>query len=143
MPYKNVTPPQAKELLDGGEGWIYVDVRTEAEFAAGHPAGAFNLPVAIGTPPQLAMNPEFLAVLKANWKKEQKLVFGCAAGGRSARACEFAAHAGYGALANVTGGFHGARSPLGVVEKGWAAHGLPVESGTPAEHAYDALRRKV
>jgi rhodanese-related sulfurtransferase len=143
MPYRNVTPAQAKELLDGGEGWIYVDVRTEAEFAAGHPAGAFNLPVAIGTPPQLAMNPEFLAVLKANWKKDQKLVFGCAAGGRSARACEFAANAGYSALVNMSGGFHGARTPLGAVEKGWVACNLPVESGASHDHAYDALRRKV
>lgn len=149
MPYLNVTPPQAKELLDenngkaDGNGWTYIDVRTEAEFAAGHPAGASNLPIALGTPPQMTMNPEFLAVLKASFKKDRKLLFGCASGGRSARACEFAANAGFLALANMTGGFHGARSPQGAMEKGWAACGLPVETVCASDKSYEALRRNV
>jgi rhodanese-related sulfurtransferase len=143
MPYLNVPPPQAKELLDQGDGWIYVDVRTEAEFAAGHPAGAYNLPLALGTPPNMVVNPEFLAVLKASFKKTSKLLFGCASGGRSSRACELAANAGFLALANMSGGFMGARTPLGVVEKGWAACGLPVEKECARDHSYEALRRNV
>lgn len=140
MPYLNVPPQQAKELLDT-EGWNYVDVRTEAEFAQGHPDGAFNLPLALGTPPQMALNPEFLAVLKANFKKDARLLFGCASGNRSARACEIAANAGYLALANLAGGFHGARSPLGTVEPGWASCGLPVATVCRRERSYEALRR--
>lgn len=143
MPYLNVSPPQAKELLEANDGWTYIDVRTEAEFVQGHPAGAVNLPIALGTPPQMTMNPEFLAVLKANFKKERKLLFGCASGGRSARACEFAANAGYLALANMIGGFHGGRAANGAVEKGWAACGLPVATAAPAAATYEALRRSV
>ncbi len=143
MPYLNLPPPQAKELLDAGDGWIYIDVRTEAEFAAGHPAGARNIPIATGQPPNLVMNPEFLAVVKANFKKDAKLLFGCASGARSARACEVAANAGYLALANLTGGFHGARTMLGTTEKGWAACGLPTATAAEPGHSYDALRRNV
>ncbi len=143
MPYLNVPPVQAKELLDQGDGWIYVDVRTEAEFAQGHPTGARNIPIATGAPPNLVMNAEFLAVVKANFKKDAKLLFGCASGGRSARACEVAANAGYLALANMTGGFHGSRSPLGVTEKGWAALGLPTATTAGPGCSYEALRRNV
>lgn len=76
MPYQNVNPTQARELLDGGDGWVYIDVRTEGEFNEGHAAGACNIPFAIGHPPQMTMNAEFLAVVKANFKKGQKLVLG-------------------------------------------------------------------
>ena len=35
---KRVSPAEAKTLMD--EGYVYLDVRSEPEFAAGHPAGA-------------------------------------------------------------------------------------------------------
>ncbi len=76
MPYQNLNPTQAKELLDGQDGWTYVDVRTEGEFNQGHAAGACNIPFAIGHPPQMTANPEFLAVFKASFKKTQKMVLG-------------------------------------------------------------------
>jgi len=143
MPYQNVNPTKAKELIDSPDGWIYVDVRTEGEFRNGHPTGAHNVPVAIGTPPQLQINPEFLAVMKANWKKDQRLVVGCGSGQRSAKACEILVNAGYSTLVNVSAGFLGSRDMLGRVEKGWSALGYPVETQAKPEQTYDQLRRKV
>lgn len=143
MPYRNVNPTEAKALLDGSEGWRYVDVRTEAEFAQGHAAGASNIPIAVGTPPNLQVNPDFLAVVKANFKKDQKLVLGCASGIRSAKACEVLVNAGYASLVNMSGGFLGSRNMFGQSEKGWAALGFPTETGAPPDQSYDALRRKV
>ena len=143
MPYQNLNPTKAKELLDGPDGWIYVDVRTEGEFKNAHPAGAHNVPVAIGTPPQLQINPEFLAVMKANWKKDQRLVVGCASGQRSAKACEILVNAGYSTLVNVSSGFLGSRDALGRREPGWSALGFPIESEAKPEQTYDQLRRKV
>lgn len=143
MPYRTLNPTQAKELLDGGDGWIYVDVRTEGEYGQGHAAGAYNIPVAVGQPPHMTTNNEFLAVVKANFKKGQKMVLACAAGGRSARACEILVNAGYTELVNMAGGLMGARDPTGRVEKGWAVLGYPIETASAAGRTYDALRRNV
>ncbi len=49
---KRVSPQEALELTR--DGWTYVDVRTEQEFADGHPAGSYNVPIAhagSGLPP--------------------------------------------------------------------------------------------
>ena len=42
-----ISPEEAHAKVTN-EGYAYVDVRTEAEFAAGHPAGAYNVPIAEG-----------------------------------------------------------------------------------------------
>ncbi len=76
MPYLNAPPAKVKELLDANDGWVYVDVRTEPEFKEAHVEGALNIPFALGHPPNMTVNPEFLAVVKANFKKDAKLVFG-------------------------------------------------------------------
>ena len=47
MPHRTVQPPDAKQLLDGPEGWIYLDVRTPEEFQQGHAPGAYNAPIAV------------------------------------------------------------------------------------------------
>ena len=46
MPVQQLEPQAAKEAMDATENAIYVDVRTENEFAQGHPEGAINIPVA-------------------------------------------------------------------------------------------------
>jgi len=143
MPYQNLSPAKAKELLDGADGWTYVDVRTEGEFAKGHPPHARNVPLAIGTPPQMQLNPEFLAVMKANFKKDARLVLGCASGPRSSKACEILVNAGYSTLVNMSSGFMGSRDAFGQVEKGWSALGLPVEMHAKPDQTYDQLRRNV
>ncbi len=42
--YEQITPTEAKALMDSGEGYVILDVRTPEEFAAGHIAGAILIP---------------------------------------------------------------------------------------------------
>jgi rhodanese-related sulfurtransferase len=125
MTYQNLGPDKAKELVDSG--WTYVDVRTVEEFEAGHVPGAYNVPVALrDASGRMAPNAGFRASIEALFPKDAKLVIGCAAGGRSMRACEELAPAGYGALVNMEGGFGGMRDAAGrLVCPGWTQHGFP------------------
>ncbi|HVA40582.1 MAG TPA: rhodanese-like domain-containing protein, partial [Candidatus Binataceae bacterium] len=60
MPINQAEPPQAHEILKSNSDAIYLDVRTESEFAQGHPAGAINVPVVfIKGPGQMELNGEF------------------------------------------------------------------------------------
>ena len=42
--YEQITPAEAKALMDSEEGYVILDVRTPEEFAAGHIAGAILIP---------------------------------------------------------------------------------------------------
>jgi rhodanese-related sulfurtransferase len=142
MSIKQVEPPQAHEILQSNPDAIYLDVRTEEEFAQGHPAGAINIPVVFlkpGAAPQ--PNDSFLAVAQKVLPQDKKLVVGCMAGGRSQRACEILEQAGYSDLTNVRGGFGGARDASGtIVVIGWRDAGLPVSR--ELDDSYRALRDK-
>ena len=132
MTIRNVTPQDAYETLRNDPGAVYLDVRTEAEFEAGHPAAARNVPVVFFDPAtrQPAPNPDFLATVERHLPRTTRLLVGCQSGVRSQRACEILSRAGYTDVANVEGGFGGARDPAGrVVAPGWRDAGLPVESG--------------
>jgi rhodanese-related sulfurtransferase len=143
MSIKQVEPPEAHEILQKNPGAIYLDVRTEEEFAQGHPAGAINIPVVFlkpGAAPQ--PNDSFLAVAQKVLPQDKKLVVGCMAGGRSQHACDILEQAGYSDLTNVRGGFGGARDASGaIVVIGWRDAGLPV-SRELGESAYQTLRNK-
>ena len=143
MAIKHHKPAHAHKKLKETPGAIYLDVRTEAEFAQGHPEGALNVPVVfIKGPGQMELNPDFLAVVEKILPKDVTLVVGCLAGGRSARACEMLEEAGYVELINVLGGFGGQRDQSGtVVVVGWRDEGLPISS-EPVERSYQALRAK-
>jgi rhodanese-related sulfurtransferase len=143
MPINQVEPPQAHEILKSNPDAIYLDVRTESEFAQSHPAGAINVPVVfIKGPGQMELNGEFADVVAKTLPRDKKLVVGCLAGGRSQRACELLEAAGYSDLTNVRGGFGGARDASGqVVVAGWRDAGLPVSSEV-GDNSYQALRHK-
>jgi rhodanese-related sulfurtransferase len=143
MPIKQTEPSQAYEILQSNPDAIYLDVRTEPEFAQGHPAGAINVPVVfIKGPGQMELNGEFVDVLAKTLRREKKLVVGCLAGGRSQRACELLEAAGYTDLTNVRGGFGGARDGSGqIVVTGWRDAGLPVSTEV-GDNSYQAQRRK-
>ncbi len=143
MPINQLDPPQAYEVIQRNPDALYLDVRTEAEFERGHPAGAINIPVVfIKGPGQMEPNPDFLAVAEKTLAKNRKLVVGCQAGGRSQRACEILEQAGFTDLTNVRGGFGGARDASGaVVVTGWRDAGLPVSSDT-GDASYAALRKR-
>ena len=128
----------AQALRAGGEGWSIVDVRTAEEFNRGHPAGAHHVPLAVPGPFGLMFNPGFVAAMKQRFAPSDRLILTCAVGSRSRQACEILAAEGFSNLVNLHGGFDGARDMFGrLVEPGWAASGLAVETGasTPVERA--------
>ncbi len=146
MPIKQISVREARDLLEKDEEYIYVDVRSEFEFQQGHPEGALNIPLK-----QLNMeyrvledNPEFLAVVEANLQKDAKLLLGCAAGQRSNMAGMVLAQAGYQNLANVEGGFGGAKDMLGnLLKEGWVQAELPVATGDGGDRGYQVLRKEL
>ena len=63
MAIKQAEPPQAHETLTKNPAAVYLDVRTEDEFAQGHAAGAINIPVVfIKGPGAMEPNPDFVTV---------------------------------------------------------------------------------
>ena len=145
MDIKQISPQQAKELLDSGDNYIYVDVRSEAEFEQGHPSNSVNIPIQQLNPSlqMLEPNEEFIDVVEANFAKDAKLILGCASGPRSTRACEMLAECGYEDFVNVDGGFSGARDMYGnIAKQGWVQLGFPVEQGDGGDRSYNSLRKK-
>ena len=138
---KPVTPEEAAELL--GLGHVYVDVRSEPEFEAGHPEGALNVPLLNAGPVGLVQNPEFLSVMQSAFGKDEALVIGCKAGGRSKRAAEMLTQAGFSQISDQVAGFDAGKDAFGRAIPGWSRTGLPVGKGKPAGQAYaDVIQRK-
>lgn len=126
-----ISPQEAKQRMDA-EGYRYVDVRSEPEYAAGHPAGADNVPLLVAGPGGLAPNPDFVRVMSAAYPKDAKLILGCRSGQRSMRAAEALIAVGFTGIVEQRAGFDGPRDPFGrVIEAGWGPAGLPVETATP------------
>jgi rhodanese-related sulfurtransferase len=126
--YKEIDPPAASQVLATDPKAIYLDVRSQREFAAGHVAGAYNIPIAEpDATGQMAPNDDFLRMVHAVIPKETKLIVGCKSGGRSARAAQVLLSNGYSDVANLKGGLHGHQSWSGQMEDpGWIGSGLPV-----------------
>jgi rhodanese-related sulfurtransferase len=141
MATQSKRPDDAKALLDSGAGWKYLDVRSVEEFDAGHASGAWNIPLFHRGPAGMTPNTEFESVVQRVFPRDSKLVVGCASGGRSMRACEVLAAAGYVDLVNLEGGFLGARDEMGRAIHGWASAGLPVEKTATPERTYAGLLR--
>ena len=85
---------------------VVLDVRTEKEFTAGHIPGATNLNI----------NSADFDVKLARLDKTKIYLVHCAAGVRSARACEKMKSAGFRSLTDLPAGF-----------RGWEKAGKPVE----------------
>jgi len=139
MTIKHITVQQAQQQQESGA--TYLDVRSIPEFQQGHPPGAVNIPLLHldQQTGQMRPNPEFLAVVKANFSTDAKLVIGCKMGGRSQHACELLSTAGFGDVANVLGGWGGAPQ---MGHTGWVQAGLPVETTADDTREYDALQKK-
>ncbi len=133
-----VTPEEAAEILRRDRDAVYLDVRCEAEFAAGHPEGAYNVPIFFFDAAHRASpNPDFVDVVATTFPRQKTLLLGCQSGVRSMRAAEILAGHGWVDVANVAGGFGG--SPFA---RGWRDSGLPVASGAPAGRSYAELANK-
>ena len=145
MAIKEVTPQQAHDILTRDASVVYIDVRTEREFANGHPAGAVNIPVAFPDPARGMMaNPDFVSVVERNFSTDRKIIVGCQAGPRSTAAARMLEQAGYQDISNLLGGFGGMRDPMGrVIAPGWSASGLPVSNDNGEEVNYASLAAKV
>lgn len=94
-PCRELQPQQLRALLDDAGGHVHitvVDVREPREFAAGHLAGAMNIPVGD------------LQRRGAEIPLEFPVVFVCRSGTRSRAACELAAGAGVHDPASLEGG---------------------------------------
>jgi rhodanese-related sulfurtransferase len=141
MAVKRVSPEQARDLMSK-EGYVYLDVRSVPEFAAGHPTGAYNVPLLDMGPGGMAPNPDFLAVVEKSFARDTRLVVGCKAGGRSAKAAAVLEQAGFTNVVDQTNGYDGTALPSGGVEPGWKPKGLPTSTDAVAGRSYDALKRK-
>ncbi len=138
--HKTVTPEEVQALL--ADGYVYVDVRSEQEFEAGHPAGAVNVPISHMGPAGFETNPEFMAVLEKAFAKEEKLIVGCKTGARSRRAAAMLMSAGFTTVGDMIAGFGGSRDAFGRPSPGWLQKGLPVETGSPEGRSYADLKER-
>ena len=136
MPVKRISPEEARDLIDR-DGYTYLDVRSIPEFDAGHPQGAYNVPLNHMGPSGMSPNPEFMSVVQKAFPSDAKLVLGCKGGGRSLRAAEMLQAAGYTAVVDQRAGFEGNPS-----EPGWRPRGLPTATKPEAGRDYEALRAK-
>jgi rhodanese-related sulfurtransferase len=126
-----VGPEEARRLCEE-EGYVYLDVRTEAEYAAGHPKGAQNVPFLLATADGAKPNARFLDDVSALYAKDRPILVGCRSGARSLKAAEAMIAAGFARIVELRPGYEGTRSPFGELkERGWVAHGLPTETTTP------------
>ena len=133
MSIDRVSPDEAQRLMSE-EGYTYLDVRSVPEFEAGHPTGAYNVPLLDMGPRGMAANPDFLAVVEKTFPRESKLVIGCKSGGRSLQAADLLAKAGYLSVIDQRSGFDGNQ------ELGWRPRGLPVSTDAESGRSYQELK---
>lgn len=135
---KIITPTQAAAQVKQ-DNVIFVDVRSQQEFAQGHPAGAVNIPLLDHGPSgQMEPNPEFVPVFQATFpEKSAPIVLTCRSGGRSGRAGEILERLGYTDVTNMDGGYGG---NAGVT--GWADSNLPINNETGEGVSYASLKGK-
>ena len=140
---KNVSVAEAHTLQD--QGSTYVDVRSRAEFEAGHAAGAVNVPLIDldDETGEMMPNADFMRVMQAIFPTDARLLIGCQVGGRSMRAARMLESFGFSDVSNVKGGYSGMKDPMGrSIDPGWVESGLPVENGAPAGRRYEDLAAK-
>lgn len=122
-----ISPEEAKQLLDANQGYVYIDVRTQPEYKAGHVPGAHCVPVMEPLGGIMAANPRFVEQVAALVPKDGKLIVGCQHGVRSQRAAQLLAAGGFLHVADMRGGFEGEVDHCGCITyPGWSALGFPV-----------------
>ena len=83
--YEQITPAEAKEIMDTEQNYIILDVRTEEEFAQGHIADAILIP-------DYEITEKTESVLT---DKEQQILVYCRSGRRSKNAASQLVELGY------------------------------------------------
>eukprot|EP00246_Nothoceros_aenigmaticus_P009592 TRINITY_DN2520_c0_g1_i1.p1 TRINITY_DN2520_c0_g1~~TRINITY_DN2520_c0_g1_i1.p1 ORF type:complete len:205 (-),score=17.78 TRINITY_DN2520_c0_g1_i1:136-726(-) len=110
---RSVPVQVAHELLNAGHH--YLDVRTPEEFAAGHPAGAVNVPFMYKSGGGMTRNAAFVESVTAHFNKDDEIVVGCQSGKRSMMAATELQAAEFTGITDVGGGY-----------SAWVQGGLPV-----------------
>ena len=102
MTPKVLSSQEAHSLLTNNAETVYIDVRTVAEFATGHPrARVVNIPIIFRHPTkeETYPNQSFLTVIEELYTKETPLVVGCGKEARALQAAEQLVAAGYSNVA--------------------------------------------
>jgi rhodanese-related sulfurtransferase len=138
---RRISAREAHELIQS-EGYRLVDVRSVAEFEAGHPAGALNLPWMHLDARGRSLNQDFVAVFERLFpEKDAKVVLACQSGNRSLHALTALEARGYRGLADQRAGWGGARNAFGqLAEHGWLQEGLPTDTGSGGGRSWETLR---
>src|SRR5688500_9335360 len=136
MAVKRISPDEARDMVDS-QGYTYLDVRSVPEFEAGHPTGAYNVPLMHMGPGGMSPNPDFLSVVQKVFPPDSKLVLGCKGGGRSLKAADMLQSAGFTNVVDQRAGFEGSGA-----EPGWRPRGLPTSAEAAPGRAYETLRAK-
>jgi rhodanese-related sulfurtransferase len=142
--HPRVSAREAHQLLSE-HGYSYLDVRTQREFALGHPEGAFNIPLQCrneltSSPNTLSENPDFVAVARSVFAPDRKLIIGCHSGTRSHTAAQLLLAAGYCAIVEQRAGYEGTRDAFGrIIEHGWRQSNLPSATDALPGHDYASL----
>jgi rhodanese-related sulfurtransferase len=145
MTSERIDVKRARQIMEASEGAVYIDVRTEQEFAEGHPDGAINIPIGTPNPPMQRFdpNPDFLDVVRASVPEHTPIVVGCKAGPRAEMAANLLSQSGYPKIRWVLGGFHGMTDAMGnILAPGWRQLGLPESRETGEGVGYASLRKK-
>lgn len=111
---KEVTPDEAKALVDAQPGSVIVDVREPHEWDLGHIPGAVLVPLAEVASRADAASPSADPRLTAH--PEALIVTQCATGKRSILAADVLQKLGYTNVVSMRGGF-----------MFWARQGLPID----------------
>lgn len=90
--YVNILPDEVKRRLDAGEEVTIVDVRTAAQYEAGHLPTAISMPVAT------------LPWAMTSLDKDKEVVVYCQTGATSIRACNILVTGGFTDVKNLVGG---------------------------------------
>jgi len=140
-----ISVEQARRHLESDPHCVYLDVRTESEYLAGHVPGALNVPVALLNPltGKMELNPDFLRVVTGVLDRKTPIVCGCRSGGRSCTAALLLRENGYANAVSMFGGFYGVKDADGqITVEGWSTLGLPVHRGSEEGKGYTELSRK-
>jgi rhodanese-related sulfurtransferase len=137
---RQVSPEETQALL--AQGHLYVDVRSEPEFEAGHVPGSLNVPLLHRQASGLVENAEFPAVMQSSFGKDEPLIVGCRSGNRSLRAARLLIRLGFTNILEMSAGWDGSRDPFGRPLPGWSKKDLPIETGAPAGQRYADIKTR-
>jgi len=131
MSPKELTPQDVHKVMTTNPAAVYLDVRTVAEFASGHPRGkVVNIPIVFHHPTtqETYPNNSFLEVVESLYAKDAQIIAGCDNGERSRQAANQLLRAGYANVCVMLDGY-----------PGWKAQKLPTTTDNRNGISYVSL----